>query len=93
MKKVIVIFANSAKHHAHCVAGKEFTTKKWIRPVSDVSGKELSDSQCTYKNPYGEFFVKPLQKIELSLNQHAPLPHQPENYVISGEKWSQNLCE
>jgi len=89
MNTTIVIFANSVKHGKHCVAGKVVGTQQWIRPVSDVSGTELSDTQCLYANPHGKFKVKPLQKIEMNLLQHAPLASQPENHIISDQLWQQ----
>lgn len=89
MKKVIVIFANSIKHHQHCVAGKDVLTHEWIRPVSNANGAELTDDQCKYANPHGEYRAKPLQKIEMAFSAPAPLLNQPENFVIDGTRWSQ----
>jgi hypothetical protein len=89
MKKVIAIFANSIKHGKHCVAGKDVATNEWVRAVSDADGTELTDDQCKFANPYGEFCVKPLQKIEMEFSAHAPLLHQPENFVISNAQWQQ----
>ena len=89
MSTTIVVFANSVKHGKHCVAGKVVNTQQWVRPVSDIHGAELSDTQCLYENPHGKFKVKPLQKIEMSLAQHAPLISQPENHVISDQIWQQ----
>ena len=89
MKTTIVIFANSVKHKKHCVAGKVLNSHRWVRPVSDAGGAELSDQQCLYENPHGRFKVKPLQKIEMNLSRHVPLISQPENYLISDEIWQQ----
>jgi len=91
MKKTIVVFANSIKHHKHCVAGKCVQTKQWIRPVSDVSGTELTNEQATYTNKYGQYIVKPMQKIEMNFQSHAPIPHQPDNYLIDNSKWQQRF--
>lgn len=95
MRSIIVIFANSIKHGKHCVAGKIINTQHWIRPVSDINGAELSDTQCLYDNPHGKYKVKVLQKIEMAFNQHAPLINQPENHLISDQIWRQryNLDE
>lgn len=87
----IVILANSVKHNQHCVAGKCIASGKWIRPVSNESGAELSDRQVLCRNPYGTFGVKPLQKVFICFAAHAPLLHQPENYVIDGSLWQQNF--
>jgi len=90
MEKTIVIFANSVKHHQHCVAGKDVATKEWIRPVGDENGCELKDEQTKYKNKYGEYLAKPLQKMKIKFIKKSPLLNQPENYVISDDIWEQN---
>jgi len=90
MNKTLVIFANSVKHHQHCVAGKDILTKKWIRPVGDKNGCELKDEQTKYQNPHGKYLVKPLQKMNIEFLQKAPLKQQPENYIISNKIWEQN---
>nr|VFJ54088.1 MAG: hypothetical protein BECKDK2373C_GA0170839_10422 [Candidatus Kentron sp. DK] len=87
MKKTIVVFANSVKHKSHCVAGKDIKTGKWIRPVADANGQELDEKQCRCINPYGEYMIKPLQKVEIKLVEHAPLPNQPENYIVGPTPW------
>lgn len=89
MKKTIVIFANSVKHHQHCVAGKDILTKEWIRPVADENGTELKDEQTKYKNPHGQFLAKPLQKMEIEFLKQISLAHQPDNYVIADKIWEQ----
>ena len=86
----IVILANSVKHGQHCVAGKCLNTGRWIRPVSNEQGAELSHEQAKYQNPYGTYGVKPLQKIRMGFSQHVPLSHQPENFLIDGNLWTQN---
>lgn len=94
MEKTIVIFANSVKKEQHCVAGKCTVTKQWIRPVSSSDGKELSDDQVSYVNSYSSngrtYKAKPLQKIKMRFHSHAPLINQPENYVITSDRWEQN---
>ncbi|WP_020557965.1 dual OB domain-containing protein [Thiofilum flexile] len=86
----IVILANSIKNGQHCVAGKCFGTKSWIRPVSNEQGAELSDNQVKYKNIHGIYTVKPLQRIRMGFSRHVPLSHQPENFLIDGKLWQQN---
>ena len=85
-----VVFANSFKNKFHCVAGKTTNNKKWIRPVSNKNGGELNHEQIKYKNQYGIFSVKTLQIINLYLDEHVPLPNQPENYLVSNKIWTQN---
>ena len=65
------------------------TTNRWIRVVSDRDGSELTRDQATYRNPHGRFLVKPLQKILVELGAHAPLAHQPDNYLITDTEWVQ----
>ena len=89
MKKTIVVFANSIKYQKHCVAGKCILTKQWVRPVSNIEGAELTNKQITYANKYGRYLVKPKQKIEMSFISYAPIPHQPENYIIDNFQWKQ----
>lgn len=89
MTNTVVILANSVKHGKHCVAGKCINSKKWIRPVSNMDGKELNNNQASYSNKYGTFIVKPMQKIEMNLGKHVPLVNQPDNYVISDTRWNQ----
>jgi hypothetical protein len=90
MEKTIVIFANSVKHHQHCVAGKDIITKEWIRPVGDENGCELQDEQTKYKNKYGKYFAKPLQKMKIKFVKKSPLLNQPENHIVSDDIWIQN---
>ena len=89
MKKTIVILANSVKHGQHCVAGKDMITKKWIRPVNDAGGSELTNEQAKCKNPHGIFPISVLQKIEMDFSQTAPLINQPENCIITDKIWVQ----
>lgn len=88
--ETIVVFANSVKHGQHCVAGKSLSTGQWVRPVADANGRELDHEQAKYRNPYGRYLVKPLQKINMVLGANVPLPHQPENYLITNREWLQN---
>lgn len=89
MKVTIVVFANSVKNQGHCVAGKDISTQRWLRLVSDEYGSALSYGQCLCSNPYGKFPVKPLQKIEIEFVKSASLIHQPDNYLIANVIWQQ----
>lgn len=88
--RIIVIFANSLKNHGRCVAGKDFKTLEWIRPVATKEGAALSTQQASYRNPYGLFVTKNLQKIRMEFESAAPLPNQPENWLISKSEWTQD---
>lgn len=89
MAESIVILACSMKHSGRCLAGKTMINKQWIRLVGDVEGAELAIDQTFFSNNYGtQNKAKPMQKIQMNIGQHAPLAHQPENYIaIPG--WSQ----
>ncbi|MCI4032935.1 hypothetical protein MRP04_20970 [Dickeya dianthicola] len=83
MRKTIVVLASSVKHQGRCIAGKDVATGMWIRPVGDVDGKELTLAQATYTNPYGQYEIKNLIKIEINFTVSAPLYYQPENFLFS----------
>ena len=89
MFKTVLILANSIKHHGYCVAGKELTTKNWIRFVGDATGKELLKEQIKYKNSYGEYQADVLKVLKIEVTQNCPLPHQPENYLVAETIWEQ----
>lgn len=89
IQKTIVVLANSVKHHQHCVAGKCVSTGQWIRPVSSAAGGELTRDQATYQNIHGLYTVKPKQKIEMLFSSAVPLINQPENHLISDQRWQQ----
>lgn len=87
MKKILLILANSVKHHKHCIAGKDIETKQWIRPVDNDSGKELSYCQIKYHKNGSDKKIKPLDIVKIRFLKACPLLHQPENMVIANEKW------
>lgn len=89
INKTIVILANSVKHHLHCVAGKCLSSGQWVRPVSTTEGAELTHDQSTYSNPHGSYIVKPKQKIKMVFASAVPLINQPENFLISDQRWIQ----
>jgi hypothetical protein len=90
IKVEMVILANSVKHGAHCVAGKEINTKEWVRPVGNENGSALSHEQVMCINPYGSYPVKPMQKIIMALESHVPKINQPENFQVDGSSWTQH---
>lgn len=90
MNKEVVILANSVKHHNHCVAGKCTSTRQWVRPVSTAAGGALTNAQSTYDNVHGSWIAKPMQKIRMRFIRPVPIINQPENYLISGDRWSQH---
>jgi hypothetical protein len=93
IKKTIVVLAKSIKHQVYCVAGKDIKSNEWVRPVSNINGAELSEQQCKCTNDQWQkqgkspYHSNVLKKIEIEFLQHAPLPNQPENYVVSDIVW------
>ena len=90
IKVEMVILANSIKHGAHCVAGKEVNTKKWVRPVGNKNGSALTHKQVMCTNPYGSYPAKPMQKIRMALDSHVPKINQPENFQVDNSSWTQH---
>ena len=86
--KTIICFANSAKHNAHCIVGREIFPDGriggWIRPVGDRERGEILRSECQYQD--GKV-PELLDVIRLPLISPKPNQHQQENWLIGSEKW------
>lgn len=80
--KDIICLANSTKIGGKCVAGKTVDTKEWIRPVSE-QGK-LTNELIRYNN--GDL-PKLLDIMRVHYKKLQPTPYQPENILISDERW------
>lgn len=87
----IIILANSAKKGGYCIAGKDIRTGEWIRPVSTMDGRELSRGQVTLNTPSYSWLAKPLYKVIIDFDRHAPLSNQPENHLIDTSAWRANF--
>jgi len=90
MITTIVVFACSIKHGGKCLAGKRINDKTWVRPVGDHTGKELTNVQATCENKHGTFPIKLLQKLVIDIDQHVPLRHQPENFILNNTQIKQS---
>lgn len=90
MIKEIVVFANSVKHKSSCIAGKYINSQKWVRPVYDNDGAEIPVNQTKILNQKTNkiWDLKVLQKIKIDISHSAPLKHQPENWVINKNQWT-----
>jgi len=75
----IVCLANSRKISGRCIAGKMIVSNKWIRPVSNREGEEISEEERRYEN--GKM-PKILDIISIPVRGHKPTQHQEENYLI-----------
>jgi len=80
--KDIICLANSTKIGGKCVAGKTVDTKEWIRPVSE-EGK-LTNELIKYSN--GKL-PNLLDIMRIHYKKLQPTACQPENILISEERW------
>lgn len=79
IQKTIVIFANSVKHSAHCIAGKVLDKTEWVRPVRNKEGGELSREQI---NTNLNTPVNLLNIVTINFEKKVGLPNQPENFLV-----------
>ncbi|GAB2972018.1 dual OB domain-containing protein [Saccharothrix stipae] len=79
--KQILCLANSRKHNGRCVAGVELVNgfARWIRPVSDRVGHEVSATERQYR---GEVEPRVLDVIAVPLIEHQPFGFQQENWLL-----------
>ncbi len=80
--KEIICLANSKKIKGKCIAGKTIDTKEWIRPVSE-EGK-LTNELIKYSN--GKL-PNLLDVMRIHYKKLQPTTYQPENILISEERW------
>lgn len=79
--KEILCLANSRKHNGRCVAGIELVdgSARWIRPVSDRAGHEVSAAERQYR---GEVEPQVLDVIAVPLIKPQPVRFQKENWLL-----------
>ncbi len=83
--KKIICLTISRKIGGKCVAGKEETTGRWIRPVSRFETEELYSSHITCENGKQ---VDKLDVVEIPFLEEVPKVYQPENMLIDDtKKW------
>lgn len=84
--KEIVCLANSYKLQNRCIAGKEISTLKWVRPVSGRETGELDLGQVRLAEGG---IPKLLDIIKLPISNPRPNYFQPENILIhEGYLWA-----
>ncbi len=82
--KEIICLANSRKNRKHCIAGKEVGSCEWIRPISSYGKGVLADSEIKYANGS---LPEVLDIMRIPYKKDCPNKYQPENILISKEKW------
>jgi len=87
----IVILANSRRHGAHCIAGKDLTTKEWVRPITifgegrgDPEAFSDSDLQTLTGDLSGP---KVLDCVRIGFGPKCGKNCQPENIFVDGKVW------
>jgi hypothetical protein len=85
MQKIeMICLANSIKLGGRCVAGFRTDGKGWFRPVSSRTSGELHPNDYALSDGTT---LHLLDLVRVPVIRHDPRPHQPENWIISGEKW------
>jgi len=82
--RTLIVLAKSNKHGGYCIAGKDFKTGKWVRPVKDTpfTGDEL----CNLSNRTDP--IKTLDIVQMTFIEENPEVHQPENELVDiNVKW------
>ena len=86
MRREVAILTKSSKFGGYCVAGVDLKTGEWVRFVSNnaQTNGALSKDDIAYVN---KSICKPLDVVLVDVAGAAPLPHQPENYLIDPRKY------
>lgn len=82
--KDIICLANSRKMQGRCVAGKDISTKEWVRPISNREYEELSVAEIRLK---GKHSLNLLDIVRIPCKTKKPSKHQPENILIDDGSW------
>jgi len=82
--KKIVCLANSRKYKGRCIAGKEISSGRWIRPVSEDEFGALHTEHLVLKNGHVPSI---LDVIKVPLKEEKREVYHPENKLISDERW------
>ena len=81
----IVCLANSRKLSGRCIAGREWNDARagrWIRPVSDRDGQEVSEYERQYEDGSDS---QVLDIIDVPVRQPRPKDYQTENWLLDSE--------
>lgn len=78
----IVCLANSRKLSGRCIAGREWDSARagrWIRPVSDRDGQEVSEHERQYEDGSDP---QVLDIIDVPVLEPRPKDYQTENWLL-----------
>lgn len=81
MKIQMLVLANSKKRGGRCLAGIRTDTLDWIRPVTESSHNEMPTQSCI--NSITAEPLRPLDLIEIEIEEPLPLKYQRENWLSS----------
>ena len=79
----ILCLANSIREGGRCVAGIDYATGRWVRPVL-LGGGPIPVERTFVGNKY----LEPGDVVEIEVDQTpTPMPFQMENHVVYGRPW------
>lgn len=81
-KKIVALAVSRKPPSGRCVAGKVVEgaeAGRWIRPVSERAGREVSEEERQYENGKS---AQVLDVITIVFKKHEPIAHQNENFVL-----------
>ena len=91
VNKNIIILANSRRHGAHCIAGKDLSTLEWVRPITSF-GKGRIDPDAFSDDDLLRITgdasgPKVLDCVKMGFGLECGINCQPENCYIDGSAW------
>ena len=79
----ILCLANSIREGGRCVAGIDYATCRWVRPVL-LGGGPIPVERTLV----GKRHVEPGDVVEIEMDETpTPMPYQRENHVLYGRPW------
>ena len=82
----IICLANSRKHNNRCIAGINFSTGEWIRPVTNAEdGNVPANLTMVSGQP-----IETLDKIDIPISQEKGNGHESENRLILSGAWTRH---
>jgi hypothetical protein len=78
--------ANSRKHNNRCIAGINFDTGEWVRPVTNTEDGHVPTNLTVVS---GEP-IETLDKIDIPISQEKGDGHESENRLILSGSWTRN---